>query len=60
MRHHMYNPDFKFVVEPEHFDKYTDREFLQLMLIAPDNISPRRITSIVVVMPWTMYGIPEP
>lgn len=29
MRHHMYNPDFKFVVEPEHFNKYTDRELLQ-------------------------------
>ncbi|MBQ3394183.1 MAG: HpcH/HpaI aldolase/citrate lyase family protein, partial [Oscillospiraceae bacterium] len=29
MRHHMYNPEFKFVVEPEHFDKYTDRELLQ-------------------------------
>ncbi|MBR6476874.1 MAG: HpcH/HpaI aldolase/citrate lyase family protein [Lachnospiraceae bacterium] len=29
MRHHEYNPNFKFVVEPEHFDKYTDREFLQ-------------------------------
>ena len=25
----MYNPDFKFVVEPEHFNKYTDRELLQ-------------------------------
>lgn len=32
MRHHMYNPDFKFVVEPEHFDKYTDRELLQYCL----------------------------
>ncbi len=29
MRHHLYNPDFKFVVEPENFDKYTDRELLQ-------------------------------
>ncbi len=29
MRHHMYNPDFKFVVEPEHFNKYTDRGLLQ-------------------------------
>lgn len=28
----MYNPDFKFVVEPEHFDKYTDRELLQYCL----------------------------
>ena len=32
MRHHLYNPDFKFVVEPESFDKYTDREFLQYCL----------------------------
>ena len=29
MRHHRYNPDFPFVVEPESFDKYTDREMLQ-------------------------------
>lgn len=32
MRHHMYNTDFKFVVEPEYFDKYTDREVLQYCL----------------------------
>ena len=32
MRHHLYNPDFKFVVEPEHFNKYTDRELLQYCL----------------------------
>ena len=32
MRHHLYNPDFKFIVEPEHFDKYTDRELLQYCL----------------------------
>lgn len=32
MRHHLYNPDFKFVVEPEQFDKYTDRELLQYCL----------------------------
>ena len=32
MRHHMYNPDFKFVVAPESFDKYTDRELLQYCL----------------------------
>ncbi|MBQ9894832.1 MAG: HpcH/HpaI aldolase/citrate lyase family protein [Ruminococcus sp.] len=32
MRHHLYNPDFKFVVEPENFDKYTDRELLQYCL----------------------------
>ena len=29
MRHHRYNPDFKFVVEPEHFNKYTERDLLQ-------------------------------
>ena len=29
MKHHQYNPDFKFVVDPERFDKYTDRELLQ-------------------------------
>ena len=29
MRHHLYNPDFSFVVEPESFNKYTDRELLQ-------------------------------
>lgn len=32
MRHHKYNPDFKFVIEPEEFDKYTDRQFLQYCL----------------------------
>lgn len=32
MRHHLYNPNFKFLVEPEQFDKYTDREFLQYCL----------------------------
>ena len=32
MRHHLYNPDFKFVVEPEDFDKYTDRELLRYCL----------------------------
>lgn len=32
MRHHLYNPDFHFVVEPENFDKYTDRELLQYCL----------------------------
>lgn len=32
MRHHLYNPDFKFVIEPEQFDKYTDRELLQYCL----------------------------
>ena len=32
MRHQRYNPDFTFVVEPEHFNKYTDRELLQYCL----------------------------
>lgn len=32
MRHHQYNPDFDFVVKPEDFDKYSDREFLQYCL----------------------------
>lgn len=32
MIHHMYNPDFRFTVEPEHFDKHTDRELLQYCL----------------------------
>lgn len=29
MRHQLYNPDFRFVIEPEHFNKYTERELLQ-------------------------------
>ncbi len=32
MKHHRYNPDFKFVVEPESFNKYTERELLQYCL----------------------------
>ncbi|HZJ90700.1 MAG TPA: HpcH/HpaI aldolase/citrate lyase family protein [Oscillospiraceae bacterium] len=32
MRHHGYNPTFKFVVEPEEFNKYTDKELLQYCL----------------------------
>lgn len=32
MRHHLYNPNFKFVLEPENFNKYTDRELLQYCL----------------------------
>ena len=32
MRHHQYNPGFKFVRDPESFDKYTDRELLQYCL----------------------------
>ena len=32
MRHHKYNPDFKFVKQPEEFNKYTDREVLQYCL----------------------------
>lgn len=29
LRHHLYNPDFRFEVAPESFDKHTEREFLQ-------------------------------
>ena len=32
MRHHRYNPDFKFVVDPEDFSKYSDKELLQYCL----------------------------
>ncbi|MGI6071407.1 MAG: HpcH/HpaI aldolase/citrate lyase family protein [Lachnospiraceae bacterium] len=32
MRHHRYNPDFKFVHEPVEFNKYTDRDFLPYCL----------------------------
>ena len=32
MRHHLYKHDCEFVVKPEHFNKYTDREFLQYCL----------------------------
>ncbi len=32
MRHHLYNPDFKFVVDPVQFNKYTDRDLLQYCL----------------------------
>lgn len=32
MRHHQYNKNFKFVVEPMEFDKYTDRSMLQYCL----------------------------
>lgn len=32
MRHHKYNPDYKFVKYPENFDKYTDRAVLQYCL----------------------------
>lgn len=32
MRHHLYNPNFKFVKEPVEFNKYTDREILQYCL----------------------------
>lgn len=32
MRHHLYNPNFNFVVKPEEFDKYTERELLQYCL----------------------------
>ncbi len=29
MRHHKYNSGFKFVLEPEDFNKYTEKELLQ-------------------------------
>lgn len=32
MRHHLYNPTFQFEVEPEHFNKYTDRDLLRYCL----------------------------
>lgn len=32
MKHHQYNPNFEFVVAPEDFNKYTDREVLQYCL----------------------------
>lgn len=32
MRHHKYSPGFSFVVEPEEFNKYTDKSFLQYCL----------------------------
>lgn len=32
MKHHQYNPNFEFVVSPEDFNKYTDREVLQYCL----------------------------
>lgn len=32
MRHHKYNPEFRFVVEPIDFNKYTKREVLQYCL----------------------------
>ena len=32
MRHHRYNPDFQFIVEPESFNKYTEQELLQYCL----------------------------
>lgn len=32
MRHHLYNPEFEFVRDPECFDKYTERELLQYCL----------------------------
>lgn len=32
MRHHLYNPGFGFVIEPERFDKYTDKDLLQYCL----------------------------
>lgn len=32
MKHHRYNPEFRFVVEPENFNKYSGKELLQYCL----------------------------
>jgi len=32
MKHHLYNPNYQFVVEPVEFNKYTDRSLLQYCL----------------------------
>jgi len=32
MKHHQYNNDYKFIEEPENFDKYTERKLLQYCL----------------------------
>lgn len=32
MKHHQYNNDYKFIKEPENFDKYTERKLLQYCL----------------------------
>lgn len=32
MRHHKYNPNFEFVVEPKDFNKYSDKDLLQYCL----------------------------
>lgn len=32
MKHHRYNPAFRFIQEPESFDKFTDKELLQYCL----------------------------
>ena len=32
MRHHLYNPNFKFVIEPMEFNRFTDRSILQYCL----------------------------
>ena len=32
VRHQRYNPEFVFINEPEEFNKYTDRDFLQYCL----------------------------
>ena len=32
MRHHKYNPDFEFIVKPEEFSKYSDKDILQYCL----------------------------
>ncbi len=32
MKHHLYHPDFPFIIDPASFNKYTDRSFLQYCL----------------------------
>ena len=32
MKHHKYSPDFEFIVKPEEFNKYSDKEILQYCL----------------------------
>lgn len=36
MRHHMYNPGFEFIVEPDILIKYTNRNLLQYAWDAVD------------------------
>ena len=32
MKHHLYHPDYSFIVDPVSFDKYTNRQLLQYCL----------------------------